>query len=222
MPETSVRLLKAGKFTEVLPNMVKIAKRCGSELKELPSDIKKTSYEFRDLFKAIFGKEPVPADGPALSNAMDQAKPGQDNVMMMVGKAKSHDYVKNLDGLDRICDLRLEHGVSNNRNIAYAEVNVPGKRSDLVAISGKHSPPGTVEQPLERMYKTKPKGRMPTKDDSEVKILEYVAKGLDKNTEGSIYLYSEREPCASCEKVIEKFRDDFKHITVYVEYGRNR
>lgn len=222
MPETSVRLLKAGKFTEVLPNMVKIAKRCGAELKELPGDINKTGHEFRDLFTAMFGKEPVLADGPALNAAMDQAKPGQDNVMMMVGKVKSHDFVKNLDGLDRICDLRLEHGVSNNRNIAYAEVHVPGKQSDLVAISGKHSPSGTVEQPHQRKFVTKPKGRMPTKDDSEVKILEYVANDLDKDATGTIHLYSEREPCASCERVIKSFRDQFKNISVYVEYGRNR
>lgn len=222
MPGASARLLKAGKFTEVLPNMVKIAKRCGAELKELPGDIKKTGHEFRDFFRRMYGKEPVPADGPALNMSMDEAKPGQDNVMMMIGKAKSHDFVKNLDGLDKICDLRLEHGVSNNRNIAYAEVNVPGKKSDLVAISGKHSPPGTVEQPLERKFVTKPKGKMPTKDDSEVKILEYIAKDLDEDATGSIRIYSEREPCGSCEKVIKVFRDKFKKISVHVEYGHNR
>jgi hypothetical protein len=154
------------------------------------------------------------------SRYVEELKPASDNLLMM--KGKSHDFIRSLDGLDRIDELRLEHSVSHDRNIAYADVQVPGKKSDLVAISGKHSPPSTVEEPIERMFDTKKKGVMPTENDSEVKILEYVAKGLKKDASGSIYIYTEPEPCGSCENVLKSFRKKFKKISVHVEYGHSR
>lgn len=223
MPGTSVRLLKAGKFTEVLPNMVKIAKRCGAELKELPGDIKKTGHEFRDLFKAMFGKEPVPADGPTLNVSMDDINPAQDNVMMMARKAKSHDFVKNLDGLDRVDDLRLRYNVRHSRNIAYAEAEINGQSTELVAISGVRSPGETVPLPTDRIFEPTALGCDPRDTHSELKILEYIARNANQSTRGSIKLYTELEPCPSCEKIIEEFRAMFKgRITLKVDFGHDR
>jgi hypothetical protein len=63
MPGASARLLKAGKFTEVFPNMVKIACQSGAELKQLPGDLRRARQGFRNFFDDMFAPEAVTPDG---------------------------------------------------------------------------------------------------------------------------------------------------------------
>jgi len=55
--------------------------------------------------------------------------------------------------------------------------------------------------------------------DSEVKILENIAKDLPKGASGIISLFTERPPCASCKGVIEQFLGMFPNIMVIVTNG---
>lgn len=41
---------------------------------------------------------------------------------------------------------------------------------------------------------------------------------VDEGVEGTIYLFTERKPCPSCEGVIEKFKEMFPNVNLYVVY----
>jgi hypothetical protein len=220
MPGAATRVFKAAKFTEVLPNMAKVAAKAGAELNELPGDVKKTVNGIRDLCQDLYSKEAVTPEGGIIKFRPSEVKPGEDHVFMMKGEPR--DFIKNLDGLDRIDELRLKHSVGRNQNIAYAEVKITGQEGDLVGISGVVSPSGTVKTPKEWKFKTQPKGAATSEYDSESKILEHIAEGLEKGAEGSITIYTERKPCFSCRDVIYEFRKEYPGITLKVEYGKNR
>ena len=104
------------------------------------------------------------------------------------------------------------------RNVAIAEVVINGKRKLYAAVSGKASPAGTVNKPTKRIFKTRPSGAMPRKNDTEVKILEEIAEGLSKKSKGKISIYTERAPCFSCQGVIEQFKKRFPDIELIVTY----
>ncbi|MGN0495352.1 MAG: deaminase domain-containing protein [Lachnospiraceae bacterium] len=44
---------------------------------------------------------------------------------------------------------------------------------------------------------------------------------VDEGVEGTIYLFTERKPCPSFEGVIEKFKEMFPNIKLYVIYQYN-
>jgi hypothetical protein len=105
------------------------------------------------------------------------------------------------------------------RNVAVAEVSVGGRSEMLTAVSGRASPPGTAPAPESPLFTTKPSGAMTRAYDSEVKILEDVAKGLPSDARGAISLYTERAPCNSCQGVIEQFQEHFPWIKVTITHG---
>jgi filamentous hemagglutinin len=57
--------------------------------------------------------------------------------------------------------------------------------------------------------------------DSEYKVLSEIADTLEKfydiYVEGIIYLYTERQPCQSCEGVISQFKEKFPNINLGLE-----
>jgi len=63
------------------------------------------------------------------------------------------------------------------------------------------------------------RGAIPTNVDSEVKILEDIAKDLPSDAKGTINLFTEREPCPSCKHVIKQFRERFPNIALNVTHG---
>lgn len=107
------------------------------------------------------------------------------------------------------------------KNVAFAEIDIPGKPSKMIAINGKLSPPGTCAKPEQPIFKARHSGAQPRDVDSEYKILEEIAKGLDSkdpSIAGSVVLFTEQEPCSrSCHKVIKEFEEKFEYrITVNV------
>lgn len=107
------------------------------------------------------------------------------------------------------------------RNIAIAEANINGQRQLLTGVSGRVSPPQTVPSPANRLFTTRDSGAMTRAFDSEVKILEDIAKDLPANAKGTIALYTERKPCArSCREVIQQFKARFPGIKVIVTYSQ--
>src|SRR5207302_155168 len=106
------------------------------------------------------------------------------------------------------------------RNVAVAETNIDGRSEMLTGISGKASPPGTVPPPTDPLFQTKPSGAMTRAYDSEVKVLESVAKDLPSDAKGTLSLYTEREPCLSCQGVIQAFQQRFPGINLIVTHGQ--
>src|SRR5579875_2918390 len=87
-------------------------------------------------------------------------------------------------------------------------------------VSEKASPPGTVASPTSRLFQTRAtRGAIPTQWDSEVKILEDIAKDLPREAKGTINLFTERPPCPSCRGVIDQCREMVPNITVNVTNG---
>ena len=106
------------------------------------------------------------------------------------------------------------------RNVAIAEAELGGSRRLLTGVSGKASPPGTVPSPDSRLFTTKASGAMTRAFDSEVKLLEDIAKDLSEDAKGRISLYTERKPCSSCDSVIQQFRKRFPNIIVEITSGQ--
>lgn len=144
----------------------------------------------------------------------------QDYFLKMAGKRP--DFIKNLDKLEDVFEIRAELKTPNNRNIAFAEVNIEGKQEKLIGISGIASPEGTCLYPEDPALKFKPRGFEERDDHSEFKILNQIAQGLDKNATGTVKLFSERYPCDSCEPAIDEFRREFPHIKLEIEYGKEK
>jgi putative deaminase of polymorphic toxin system len=106
------------------------------------------------------------------------------------------------------------------RNVAVAETNIGGRSQMLTAVSGKASPSGTVPAPTDPLFPTKPSGAMTRAFDSEVKLLETIAKDLPSNAEGTVSLYTERPPCLSCQGVIQAFQQRFPNVNLIVSHGQ--
>jgi RHS repeat-associated protein len=147
---------------------------------------------------------------------------------------------------DRIQKIAKQHFASNNvrasayrealglrpfghrkgGNLAFADIKIVGKEKlTLLAKSGDDINPGLVGIPEfnQRHFKTfeTPPGFKRDKD-SEFKILEAIAGRYEHNTsiKGQIYLFTERNPCPSCSKVINDFKKMFPNIKIDVRSGQ--
>lgn len=217
VPAAGVKILKAAKFTEVLPNMAKIAVKTGEELEQLPGDTQKTINAIRSFCKDATAAEALTPEGLRVKAPLEAARPGQDNLLMMVGKRP--DFVKNLDKLEDVWNIREKLGVANERNIAIAEVSIAGRKGKLVGISGLKSPEGTCPTPNKPVLGHIPKGFEERNDHSEFKILDQIAQSLDRSADGTVKLFTERYPCDSCEPALDQFRSLFPNIKLEIEYG---
>jgi hypothetical protein len=253
MPGASARLLKAGKFTEVLPNMVKIACKSGAELKQVPADIAKARTSFQRLLKNAFGPQVVTPEGVQMglgeaeelymmSKADDLAKealppkeiPSSRKISdyqqeshipkeLIESRIAKNGKIDSAEGFQASMDIRdalravcKKMGINiNDKNVAFAEIDIPGKPSKMVAINGKLSPTGTCAKPESPIFKAIPSGAQPRDVDSEYKILEEIARGLDpedQTIKGTVALFTEQEPCErSCQKVIAEFEKRFDY-----------
>lgn len=59
--------------------------------------------------------------------------------------------------------------------------------------------------------------------DAEYKLLSAIADTLElcynRGIQGQLYLYTERQPCESCERVIEQFREKFPNIEIFIDWS---
>ena len=122
-------------------------------------------------------------------------------------------------GIDRINDIRSKINISKRKNIAYADYSLDGKKGELISVSGKKAPDGTVGNPSNRIFETIKTGNNPRAYDSEVKILEDIASKITSETKGTINLFTERPACISCQGVIRQFRQKFPNIKLTVGEG---
>lgn len=126
------------------------------------------------------------------------------------------------ESLKRVRSIRQQLGVSKSKNIAFADFQIGDERGSLVAISGQAIRLGTVSLPNSPFFETfeVPLGHSRAYD-SEYKLLEGLASRYVQTPEitGMIDLFTERPPCASCNFVVEQFRQRFPNITLIVNYA---
>ena len=115
-------------------------------------------------------------------------------------------------------------GISRWKNIALADFVMGNEPNSLIAVSGQVTRPGTIGLPNSPMFQTfeVPPGHSRAYD-SEYKLLEELATRYAQTPEviGTIKLFTERPPCASCSFVIEQFRQRFPNITLTVTHAEN-
>jgi len=128
-----------------------------------------------------------------------------------------------------------DHGTSNgpiskNNNIAAATLDVDGMAHDTLAgVSGQVDRGSEVVPPVgspDNPQVFDPVGRPGQPEwhqyDSEANLFNYLANKLGPASDaphGTIYLYSERTVCTSCEGIIQQFEQRYPNIKVDVRAG---
>jgi hypothetical protein len=99
------------------------------------------------------------------------------------------------EGLREVDQIRDVFGIDEGENIAYAEIVIDGQTNERIAVSGRHSPPGTVPLSDAPMFETRIV-RWDRSADAEVKLLEAIALQLRQTQfeAAEIRLFSERPP----------------------------
>ncbi len=122
----------------------------------------------------------------------------------------SHDPELQWDLLTVAEDIRNENGWTSTsayeKNLAFIA------NTDLVALSGRYSPEGTVGSPEEDYTFEVTPGK---EFHAEVKLLEYQAANYNGNVTN---LFTEIEPCEACQNVIQQYRDRFGESSLQVEW----
>ena len=112
-------------------------------------------------------------------------------------------------------------------NVAVAEVHLAQGivfgmgatcKADSPAMEAKPRSEGGHFEPSIDSY-----SRRPMDTDAEYKLLSAIADTLEScyncNIRGQLYLYTERQPCESCQKVIEQFQQKFLNIEVFIDWS---
>lgn len=102
-------------------------------------------------------------------------------------------------------------------NIAFcAGATSRGGRKSPIPIPTPKSEGGQFEPSVDS--RTRPNKLMDT--DAEYKVLSEIADTLeifyDLQVEGNLYLYTELQPCESCNSVLRQFEEKFPHIKIEV------
>ncbi|WP_445305788.1 deaminase domain-containing protein [Microcoleus sp. T3_D1] len=112
-------------------------------------------------------------------------------------------------------------------NVALAELQVKGGVAFCAAATSR----GGSKSPIREIPKPKSAGGQfePAIDsrtqrmmdtDAEYKVLSQIADTLemfyDLEVEGQLYLYTEFQPCESCNSILRQFKEKFPHIKIEV------
>ncbi|WP_332258304.1 deaminase domain-containing protein [Paenibacillus forsythiae] len=149
---------------------------------------------------------------------------------------KSIDPIADKHIIDKVSEARggLSNRYKESGNFAYAEVNIKGvDKTDFYAHSGIHDVnkkiPGSEEfsfKPDEPIFKATEApdkaGNTYLRDgDTEYKILNDLAKRLgdNQNATGKIKLFTEKDTCGSCNKIIQQFDKKYPNIKIEVVHN---
>lgn len=137
------------------------------------------------------------------------------------------DTVAEFDGEQAAQDVRDRLSNSGNtirqgKNIAVAQGEIDGQfipSREFESVSGKGSPPGTVEVPEKPTFNPRDEsGDTYRPTDSEYKILEKLSARLTPDSKGVIDLYTENRPCDACASVIKQFEEKYPGVKLNVTY----
>jgi RHS repeat-associated protein len=115
--------------------------------------------------------------------------------------------------------IRNSLDLDSGGNIAIAESIINGKRELRTAFSKKDIPAGTVGNPEHIVFGTVPSGAQSREFDAEYRVLSDIAQGLPREAQGIVSLYTEKDPCTSCQGVIDQFERAFPGIELNITYG---
>ena len=112
----------------------------------------------------------------------------------------------------------------NRGNMAIADVQIEGLKSEFVAHSRIHSDTSKGADVADfsmskedKIFTTYVEDKFPRFNDTEAKILEDIASQItDPQIKGKITLFTELPPCDSCSNIIEEFKRMFPNIQVDV------
>lgn len=130
----------------------------------------------------------------------------------------------------RAADIRRKYlkrpiGTSN---VAIADVYLFNDVAFCAGATSKGGRKSPIPRPLPKSQggqfepspdpRTRPNALMDT--DAEYKVLSAIAETLERSydleIEGSLYLYTEFQPCESCNDVLRQFKEKFPNISVDV------
>ena len=120
---------------------------------------------------------------------------------------------------------RTRYGVDASRNVGYGELTVGTGRARPLGTAASGSEAGSLPgrtnryaqdaRPLQQQPGQHTHGRA---NDSEVQLLEAAAKALEgnPNASGTLRIFTERPPCASCRRVMARFLAEHPNIKLEV------
>ncbi|MNW40991.1 phage late control protein GPD [compost metagenome] len=143
--------------------------------------------------------------------------------------------------IDRVRDLRtrLSNRLKKDGNFAYSEVDIPGiDKKEFYAHSGLNgdnkakdyadfSLKPTKKPKYEATKAPDKSGRVYKRDmDTEYKILNDLAARLDKlkdssNVRGKIKMFTEKDTCGSCSRIINQFHKDYPGINIEIIHNND-
>lgn len=127
--------------------------------------------------------------------------------------------------LDKCDDARVELAklftFDQPGNVGIAKTDIPGVGSEFKAfsqISDATDAGADLGYVLRKEHPRFPATEGWRSPDTEAKILNEIADKLGDNpkVKGRIDLLTEREPCASCAKIIRDFKEAYPNIELYV------
>jgi hypothetical protein len=111
-------------------------------------------------------------------------------------------------------------------NVAVAEVHIPENAIFCVGGTSKGGKKSPIPRPQPKSQGGKfepiidPRTNRLMDTDAEYKVLSAIADTLDMfydlQLEGHLYLYTELQPCESCNYVLRQFKEKFPNIRVEV------
>jgi hypothetical protein len=122
---------------------------------------------------------------------------------------------------------RMGRTIQQRRVVGVAQYDINGQRGSLQAVSGRqaidgqNAYPGTLDEiPAgQRRYNPSVPPDLGRGADAENKIFETLHRRFPPDATGSIYLYSEKEPCPACRQVIAQFQAEHPGIKIFYGWG---
>ena len=112
-------------------------------------------------------------------------------------------------------------GLDNTQFFAHSSIQteIPSVKDSGISIKPEFSPFKTVEVNGSNVINGE--GAWPRDVDTEYKILSDIQSKLGDNpsASGKIKLYTELEPCPSCQGIIEQFKEMYPNIDIEVIYS---
>ena len=118
---------------------------------------------------------------------------------------------------------RARHGLDPARNVGYGELTVGGRPLSLGPAASGRGPGALANRsgeyvPESRILQANKGHHGHRSNDSEIQLLEAARTALagNRNASGTLRIFTERPPCASCRRVMARFLAEHPNVTLEV------